>query len=434
VLAFAVAAASGSVSIFGIVPAWLGIRRVAPALGAGRTVAGPRKRTASQVLIAFQIAATLALLIGSALALTSLYRLHNVDLGFDTKQLTVTTIRPSAATLKRRGGTGFYERTLDQLRRDPEFESVAVMSHVPLESALAAAASVTTGQGIVVPEGRGGPRMRVLSPGSFHTLGVPILKGRDFLPTDHDGAPLVSIVNESLTRQLWGTRDPVGELLTIDSRGTKRSYQVVGVARDFRPSVRRQPQPEVYLSSTQDVSRLKVVVRSTLSPATVAARIRDVVASEDPEIPLSGISTAGGLLWESNSYTRFHAALLTIFGVFAALLATSGILAVVMYTVARRTREIGVRIAIGATPRQVVMLLVRETTRPLVVGVAAGLLAIYNLASLLQRQGVLFEVRPFDPGLYASVTVGLSVVAIVAAWLPARRAGRIDPMVALRSE
>jgi predicted permease len=384
------------------------------------------------VLIALQLAATLALLIGSALALTSLYRLHNVDLGFDTNQLTVTTIRPSAVTLKRLGG-GFYERILDRLRRDPELESVAVMSHVPLESALAAAASVTTSQGLVVPEGRGGLRMRVLSPGSFHTLGVPIVKGRDFSSNDGDGAPLVSIVNEALARK-WGTWDPVGELLTIDSLGTKRTYQVVGIARDFRPSARRDPQPEVYLSSTQNVTRLKVVVRSTLSPATVAARIRGVIASEDPEIPLSGISTAGGLLWESNSYARFHAALLTVFGVFAALLATSGILAVVMYAVARRTREIGVRIAIGATPRQVVMLFVRETIRPLVGGLLAGLLLIHNLATLLQRQGVLFEVRPFDPGLYGLVTVALSVVALVAAWLPARRAGRVDPMVALRSE
>lgn len=161
---------------------------------------------------------------------------------------------------------------------------------------------------------------------------------------------------------------------------------------------------------------------------------RRSILSEDPETAIGGVSTAIGLIWNGTAYTRFHAVLVTTFGVFAALLACSGILAVVMYTVAGRTREIGVRIAIGAAPRQVVMLLVREMTFPTVAGLAAGLLAIYNLAYLLQRQGVLFEVRQFDPGLYAAVTVSLLALALVAAWLPARRASRVDPMVALRAE
>ena len=175
-------------------------------------------------------------------------------------------------------------------------------------------------------------------------------------------------------------------------------YTVVGVVRDFRASIRRDPQPEVYLASTQIASRLKLVVRSTLPPDTVAARIREAIVSEDPEIPLAGISTVNGLVWEGTAYTRFHAALLTAFGVFAALLASSGILAVVMYTVARRTREMGIRIAIGAAPRQISMLLVREM--PAVAGgLSAGLLAIYNLSRLLQRQGVLFGVSQFDPAL-----------------------------------
>ena len=399
VLAFAAAAAAGSVCVFGIVPPWLRIRRVAPALGAGRTVAGPRNRVAAHVLIALQIAATLALLVGSALTLTSLYRLHKVDLGFDTRQLTVTAIRPSPATLKRLGGIGLHERIVDRLRDNKELESVAAMSHVPLEPVLAASASVTTGEGLV-PAGRAAPRMRVLSPGAFQTLGVAVVKGRDFSRTDREGAPLVTIVNETLAGKLWGTRDPVGQPLSVESLGTKRSYRVVGVVRDFKASIQRDPQPEVYLASTQVASRLKLVVRSTLPPDIVAARIREVILAEDPEIPLAGISTVNGLVWGGTAYTRFHAALLTVFGVFAALLASSGILAVVMYTVARRTREIGIRIAVGAAPRQIAALLVREMTPALAAGLAAGLLAIYNLSHLLQRQGVLFGVSRSDPALY----------------------------------
>jgi ABC-type antimicrobial peptide transport system permease subunit len=141
-----------------------------------------------------------------------------------------------------------------------------------------------------------------------------------------------------------------------------------------------------------------------------------------------------GLVWEGTAYTRFHAALLTIFGVCAALLASSGILAVVMYTVARRTREIGIRIAVGAAPRQIVTLFLREMTPSLGAGLAAGLLAIYNLSYLLERQGMLFEVKQFDPALYLAVTLALSVLAVVAVWLPARHAGRVEPMVALKTE
>jgi putative ABC transport system permease protein len=434
VLTFAMAAAGASVCIFGIGPPWLSIRRVAPALGSGRSVAGPRKRTTSHALIAVQLAATLALLVGSALVLTSLYRQHTVDFGFDTSDVTMTTIRPSSATLKRLGGIAFNERLLDRLRDDPELESVAAMSHVPLEPALAARATVTTAQGLVVGEGRDGPRLRVLSPGTFQTLGVPIVRGRDFSRTDRDGSPLVTIVNEMLAHKLWGTREPLGESIVVQSSGTKRSYVVVGIARDFRPSIRRVSQPEVYVTSAQEASRLKIVVRSRLNADMVAARIRGAILSEDPEAAIAGVSTVGRLIWDGTAYTRFHAALVTIFGAFAALLASSGILAVVLYTIARRTREMGIRIAIGAAPQQVVMLLMREMTFPIVVGLAGGLLTIYSLANLLHRQVVLFEVRQFDPALYAVTTVALTILALVAAWLPARRAGRVDPMVALRAE
>ena len=434
VLTFAVAVAVGSVCVFGIIPAWLATGRAAPAIGSGRSVAGPRKRTASYLLIGLQIAATLTLLVGSVLALASLYRLHRVDVGFDTRHLTLTTVRPSAATLKQRGNAAFYDGLLDRLREQQGFEAVAAMSHVPLEPILAAAASVTTEEGVVVREGRDGPRMRVVSPAAFQALGVPIVRGRDFLLADRDGAPLVTMVNQTLARRLWNAEDPIGKLLIVESRGSKRSYRVIGVARDFRPSIRRVSQPEVYLAAAQEPARLKVLVRSNLPPDLVAARIRGVVLSEDPDVPITGVSTVSGLVWDGAAYTRFHAALLTAFGVFGALLASSGILSVVMYTVSRRTREIGIRIAIGAAPQQVVRLLVREVTLPLVAGLSAGLFGVYNLASLLQQQGVLFEIRRFQPELYAAVTFGLSLLAIFAAWLPARRAAVIEPMVALRSE
>jgi putative ABC transport system permease protein len=381
-----------------------------------------------------QVAATLALLVGSALALTSLHRLHSVDLGFDTRDLTVTTIRPSATTLKGAGSAGFYERLVGRLQEMAGLQAVAAMSHVPLEPVLAAAATVSTEEGTLLREGRNGPRMRIVSPRAFQALGVPIIRGRDFAPADRTGAPAVSIVNESLAKKLWNDQDPIGKSLIIESRGRKRSCQVIGVTRDFRPSIRRIPQPEVYVAAAQEAAPLKLVVRSELPPDVVAARIRGAILSEDPEVPIAGIVTARGLVWDGAAYVRFHASLLTAFGMFGVLLASSGILAVVMYTVSRRTREIGMRVAIGASPEQVVRLFVREMMLPLLGGLAAGLFGVYGIATLLQQQGVLFEVRRFEPGLYASVTLGLFLLALVAAWVPARRAAVIEPMVALRSE
>jgi ABC-type antimicrobial peptide transport system permease subunit len=157
-----------------------------------------------------------------------------------------------------------------------------------------------------------------------------------------------------------------------------------------------------------------------------------VLHAEDPEAPMTALTTVSQLISTGNAYTRFHAALITVFGIFAALLASSGILGVVAYAVARRRREIGIRIAIGAAPRQAVTLVVREMTLPIVLGLGGGLILVYNLAFLLQRQGVLFEVQQFDPGVYGAVTLALASLVLVAAWLPARSAARIDPRAALR--
>ena len=140
--------------------------------------------------------------------------------------------------------------------------------------------------------------MRVISPRAFQALGVPIVKGREFLPADRTGTPLVSIVNETLARKLWTDLDPIGRSLIIDSRGRKRSSNVVGVVRDFRSSMRRVPQPEVYLPAAQESAALKLIVRSELPPDAVAAQVRAAIVSEDPDVPIAGISTANSFLWD----------------------------------------------------------------------------------------------------------------------------------------
>jgi predicted permease len=435
ILVFTIVATLTSVCLCGAIPAWLASRRLASAHSIGRTIGQTRKARTSNILIGMQIAATLTLLVGSSLTLMSLYRLHKADLGFDTKNLTVTSVRPPASMLKENRNAHFYERILGRLRDQEGFEAVAAMSHVPLESALPPLATVSTEEGVVVRTGPNGPRMRVVSPDTFKALGAPIVKGREFLSTDLEGSTAAAIINQTLSIRLWPATDPIGKSLIVDSRGRKRTSRIVGVVGDFRQGPRRAPQPEVYLAAAQEPVRLmKVIVRSHLPYHVVAARVRAAVFSEDPTIPVSEMSTAVGLVQDGAAYTRFHAILLTVFGVFGVLLACSGILAVVMYAVSDRTREIGVRIAIGAAPRQVVSLLVRELTWPLVGGVVAGLFTVTQLGAVLQKQNVLFAVDPLDARIYLAVVIGLSILSIMAAWLPARRAALIEPTVALRAD
>jgi len=277
--------------------------------------------------------------------------------------------------------------------------------------------------------------MRVLMPGALHTLGVPLAKGRDFTADDRPGAPPVALVNETLAARLWPGRDPLGRGFSVDSGGPKQSYFVVGVVRDLRGSLIRPPQPEVYVSSGQVDSRdLTIVVRSRLATAAVITAIRAAVQTEDPDLPVAGTTTVSGLAGQATAYRRFNTVLLMLFGISAATLVAAGILAVVSYSVARRTRELGVRVALGADPGRVVRLVMREMSWPTAVGIGAGLIVITNLAHLLTRQGLLFDIGERHVPTYGAAIAVVVGIVIVAAWIPARRAARIDPVVALRTE
>lgn len=433
-LLFAIAATVVSVCIFAAFPL-LASGRLDRVRSVGGTVSHPHNRRASFALIGLQIAGTLALLVGSVLSLLSLHRMHKADVGFDTHRLSVTPVRPSLAVLKQDRSAFFYERVLAGLREQNGFESVAAMSHVPLDTALPPIANVSTTEGVTVRAGAAGSRMRVVSAGVFKTLGVTVVEGREFSSDDGQGSSGVAIINETLKHRLWQASDPIGKTLSVESRGSKRSVTVVGVVRDFRQSVRRAPQPEVYVAFTQEPPiSMKVLVRTALPDDVNAARIRESVFLQDPQAVVSPITRAGKLIDAEASYTKLHAMLLTVFGFIGVFLACAGIFAVVGYSVSRRTREVGVRIAIGATPRQVVALLIRDVTWPLMGGLLTGLWGVYQVGLVLRKQNVLFEVYSFEPVIFAAAALGLSMLAITAAWLPARRAAAIQPTITLRAD
>jgi putative ABC transport system permease protein len=430
-LTFTLILSATSVLLFGLAPAFVSTTREGSPSQARGAAPRANRRTAKS-LIALEIALTLALLIGSTLTMAGLYRTLNVDLGFDRDRLSIATVRPSSAKYAGVERSRFFERVVDRLRDLPGIEAAGGMSMVPLASVLPERAAVGADDGTSIQEGPRGARFRTITSGALGTLRAAIVKGRDFAAHDSEGGTLVTIVNETLAARLWPGRDPVGQALRVTSRTAKGEYQVVGVVRDIRGTLALSTGPEFYLPASQRPLRsMTLVVRSPLDARTLGGAIGDAVASVDPEQPVTTVTSMGMLMWQGTAYNRFRAVLLTLFALFAVALAVTGILGVVSHAVTDRTRELGVRLAIGATPSQLVSLVMRDLAWPVAAGVVGGFAVTYNLSSVLRG---FLGIQGFDAVTWAAAALGLVLLAAVAAWLPARRAGRVDPMLALRAE
>jgi putative ABC transport system permease protein len=433
VFTFAAAASALSIAVAGLVPACLGTRGQAFGPGHHGSATATRPNRVGRLFLGAQVAASVIMCVAAALVLMSLHRLTRVDLGFDAQHLTVTRLRLSTSTVREPAGQQLYVRVLDQLRSQPDVESAAAISQVPLERVLARAVAVAS-DGVLLADGRGGPKMRIVTPGAFRTLGVPLVRGRDFTAADDAGAQRVAMVNETLAEKLWGTRHGLDHDVTVAGGPAEGPYRVVGIVADFRPTVRRMPQPELYVAAAQNPRPLTLMVRSPLPPETVAARVRTIVASDAPEIPVTDVSTVSGLAWTANAYVRRQAVLLAACAAVATLFTLAGILTMTLYAIALRAREIGIRIAVGASPRQVVAGELWGLLPPLAGGLTAGVPCAYVLTRVLQQQALLFDVSRFEPALYATVAVVFGGLLVASAWLPARRAARVDPLIALRAE
>jgi putative ABC transport system permease protein len=435
VVGFAVAMTLASTIAFGLAPA---LHTARADLQAGLRPSGrgatPASRRWISLLVGVQVALAMLLLVGSLLLLGSFARLSHVDPGFDASNvLTVPLLLP--------------ERNYVESARAAFFDSaVARIASVPgVESAAATATNPFRQWGFandVTPEDRAADApasgftqagWRSVTPGFFATLRVPLIRGRAFSSADREGAPGVVIVSQSLAVRLWPGAEAVGRRVYWGGLGG-RTRTVVGVVGDIRDvQLDAAPTPMMYLPYGQlPLSAMTLLVRTHAAAAGVAERVRQQIRSLDSALPVPDISTLETNRAAAIAGPRFRTILLALFGSVALLLASVGLYALVAFTVAQRTREIAIRVAVGARPSQVAGIFVGRGVRLTAVGGASGLLAAWALSGVLRA--LLFETDVRDAGLFALAAALLALVALAASFLPARRAARLDPVVALSRE
>lgn len=424
-----------TVLLFGLVPAGSAARTSAlEALrSAGRAAGlGTRRRWVRESFAVAQIALSVVLLVGAGLLIRSLIRLENARLGFDPEGVLTAQINlPEYAYADRHQRRAFYDGVLESLQRNPACAAVAVADGPPLVSSTW---TFCQPEGYAVEEAENEPysgRM-IVSPGYWETMRIPILTGRGLQDTDNADAPSVAVVNQAFARHFWPGEDPLGKRL----RFTMASpwCTVVGVAANTLQGPRASVRPEVYVPNDQfpQLDTVILVRAARGTPAALADTVRRAVWSVDASQPVHNIQPLTGLLGRILFRWRAYAGLLSAFAAIALLLAVVGVYAVVSFAVAQRTREIGVRVAVGASRGQIMSMILRRSAALAVAGIAIGL--ITSLAATRLLSGLLFETVPTDLVTYCIVSLALGSAAMGASYLPARRAVRLDPMIALRCE
>jgi putative ABC transport system permease protein len=366
----------------------------------------------------------------------SFRRLLAVDPGFRT-----ATVVSARLALPRTGRDtaeiiGFYHDLVDRARALPGVSAAAAVGYLPLSREGARYSFSVEGQPFPEPQLRPSSSFNVVTPGYFGTLDIPLLQGRDFSRQDGWNGPNVAVVNQTLAHRFWPGESAIGKRLTFDDDPDEPSdwLTVVGVVGDVRHrSLVEEIMPQIYAPETQvGLEEMALLVRTPLDPASVAPAIRRLVASLDPEVPVADVLQLTQLRDASISTDRFRTLLLGTFGLLALGLAVIGVYGVISYGVVQRSREIGIRVALGAQRAQVLRLVIGEGMLTVVAGIAVGLLAAAALSRLLVS--LLYQVRPGDPATFLAIALLITSVALVACVLPARRALRVDPVVALRSE
>jgi len=435
VLAFAAALAVGVALLFGLAPA-LRLSRVSASSvireGRDRGIAGGAGARARSTLVAAEVALSLALLVGAGLLLRSFARIRGVDLGFDPGRVWQFTLSLPETRYDGQRAIALFDALRESLAGIPGVGSVGVTSASPLGSG-----QVSRVIGIVGEPGRRPDEeppwlVRWIGPGYFRTLGIPLLRGRDLSATDRSDAPQVALVSRLTADRFFPGRDPVGQRLYFDEAGPY--WTIVGVVGDVRSiDVVRDPGPEIYIPYAQwSRPRMTVLLRTRADVAGVGTAIRQCVRDLDPALAVYDMGTLDSAVASSSASQRFLLVLLACFAGLAVFLATVGLYGVVAYVVSGRTREIGIRIALGAGPAGVARMVTAEGMRPVLAGVVIGLGGA--LAGARALAGLLYQVDPWDPVTFVGSAALLVTVAAVACVLPARAASRTSPLEAIRAQ
>ncbi|HEY6399871.1 MAG TPA: ABC transporter permease, partial [Blastocatellia bacterium] len=433
---------TGSISIltgvlFGLVPAWQASKApLAEALkDAGRANSAGRGIRSHSLLVTAEVALVTVLLVGAALMLQSFQRLLGVDPGF--KPEGVATFEVSLPGSRYRDGgqrAQFFDRARAQLSSLPGVRAIGAISNLPLggnESmdyfAVEGAEPVPRGKEPAAED-------RVIIPGYFEAMGMNLMSGRDFEARDGADNPHVAIVNETLARQFFPKGDAVGKRIKRVLRDKDWST-IVGVVRDVRGhALETRARPQFYRPHAQaPFGRMTMAIRAD---ETALPSLRSVIQQEfkqlDATLPVANFRTMPELVAKATARPRFITLLLGLFAASALMLTVVGLYGVVAYGVNQRTREIGIRVALGAQPQNVLALVIAQGVRPAFVGVGVGMVSAFALTRLLTNQ--LYEIKPTDPATFSIVALGLLLVSFVACWIPARRATKVDPLTALRHD
>ena len=401
----------------------------------GRSAASGRNRFRN-LLVVVEIALSLVLLVGAGLMIESFLRLQQVNAGINPKNvLKMSVALPRAKYKEDEQRSAFFQQLMESVRAIPGVEAAGATSTLPLTGGRWGRSLTVEGYP-VLPVGQA-PSIQhtVVTQGYFGTLGIPILMGRDFTPTDGLEAPKVTIIDERLAREYWPSGSPIGKRIRFgppeDNEPWHTVIGVVGAVRHDRLDA--DTDKSVYLPHMQiPVNGLSIVVRATAKPEGLAGAVRAKVREIDPDLPVTKVMTMEDVVAESVWQPRIYSILFAVFATVALLLATVGIYGVMSYTVTARTREFGLRMALGAQSIDLLRLIVGQGMRLALFGVVIGLAGAFALTRLLKN--LLFEVKATDPLTFFAIAGLLTLVTLAACWVPARRATKVDPMIALRYE
>jgi putative ABC transport system permease protein len=441
VLAFTLFLSFVTCLLFGLVPAWQAAKPdLQSALEQGGRTSGPGagRQRFRQLLIVFQVSMAVMLVIGAGLLIKSFWRLRQVDPGFKSDHVLSAHVTLAPRYHEASKTNSFYNQLIERISGLPGVEAVAIAYDHPLEANLVDDFKI---EGRTEPEAER-PASANYEPVSwdyFRTVGNPVISGRSFTPQDDQDHPGVVIVNEAFVRQYFPHEKALGQRIQPGPQARiwndqRLTFEIVGIASDMKSmGLNAESEPTYYLPATQaPLQAMTILVRTRNDPTTLVSALRNEVRAIDPNQPVTSISTLEKMVSDSIAQSRLNMMLMGSFGAMALILAAVGVYGLLSYAVTERTKEIGIRMALGAQIIDVLRLVLKQGMTLVLIGEAIGLVAALALTRLIR--GLLFGVAPTDPTTFVVVAAVLTSVALLACYFPARRAAKVDPLVALRYE